>query len=263
MEKQSKSISTKSIAICTALPGASVDVQYMRSVVELISLLREEGYDAHTISATDSSSMSRAKNSLISMALKEVDLHGVLLISPDQSFDAKDVVTMVTSGKKVIAAAAPTKYLNWNQIRSAALMGRDNLELYSGAFSLEFFPGDQIDFSLNSAFKVKTVSSSLMYVAKETLDRLKPFCSTYMDNILATENVEEICEYFYSGKTSENILTSEDFNFCANLISSGEDIWVAPWVKIASAGFSRFVGSFSHSLELSSRVAEVTKATQG
>lgn len=262
MEEESQITSKKSIAICTGLSSVNVDVQYMKSVIELISFLKEEGYDPYTISAIDSTSTSKSKNFLISVALKDPNLHGVLLISPDQNFDSKDVVDMVKSGKKVIAAASPTKYVNWNQVRSAALMGRDNLELYSGSFSLEFLPGDEIDFSLDAPFKVKTVSSNLMYISKESLEALKSSCNTYIDGTMPSENREEISEYFYTSKNSENILTSEDFNFCNNWRSLGEDLWVAPWVKVQSSGSFRFVGSFSHSLELSSRVSEITKANQ-
>jgi len=262
MEKDPKMSDRKSIAICTALPDSSVDVQYMRSITELISSLTEEGYDPYTVSSMDFTSMSKAKNFLISVALKESNLHGVLLVSPDQSFDSKDVVDMIKSGKQVIAAASPTKNINWNQVRSAALMGRDNLELYSGSFSLEFISGDEIDFSLNTPFKVKTISSNLMYISKESLERLKYLCSSYIDSSVGSEDKEEISEYFYTSKNSENISTSDDFNFCNNWRSLGEDVWVAPWVKVQSLGSFRFVGSFFHSLELSSRVSEITKANQ-
>jgi len=262
MEKEAQILDRKSIAICTALPGGSVDVQYMKSITELVSSLEEQGYSPYTISSMDPISTSKAKNFLISVALKEPNLHGVLLVSPDQSFDPKDVVDMIKSGKNVIAAASPTKYVNWDQVRSAALMGRDNLELYSGSFSLEFLPGDEINFSLNTPFKVKTISSNLMYISKESLEKLKSLCSSYINSSMSSEDKEEVCEYFYTSKNDENILIFEDFNFCNNWRSLGEDVWVAPWVKVQQSGSFRFVGSFSHSLELSSRVSEITKANR-
>lgn len=252
----------KLIAICTALPSVNVNVQYMASVTDLISLLKKEGYDPHTISAIDSYSISRAKNSLIAVALKQPNLHGVLFIDPDLAFDPQDVVNMITSNKNVIAAAVPSKSINWKQIRSAALMGRENLELYSGGFSVEFFADGNIDFSLDSPLKVKSVSSNLMYISKDALEKLKPACNQYSDVIDSSDKFEEVSEYFYASKNSEKVLTSEDFNFCGTCRKLDEDIWVAPWVKVQSSGSYTFLGNFFHSLELSSRVAEVTKANK-
>jgi hypothetical protein len=158
---------------------------------------------------------------------------------------------MVSSGKDLIGAIYPMKGINWDNVRRAALAGKENLEQYSGIFAVNVLP-ESMTFQAHQPIKVLDIGTGLMFITRRVFELLKPVCKSYINN--SHMNIlpfgERIVEYFTTTITDQELLLSEDYAFCAMWRSIGQDVWAAPWVKITHAGDYEFAGSFLHSLQL-------------
>lgn len=248
------------VAICTTMSGGVATQGYVTSILKIVDRLKSSGYTTvlHTIASDTSKSI--AKNLLIHDALKHEGLSGILFIDSDRSVDDSDVLSMVESGKDLIAAIVPQDLINWNNIRNAALTYAEDVSLYSGVFTIDFLDRDTV-VPYNDAFEVETVSSGLMYASKKVFTTVKTSCKNYLiDSLEVNAGSEEITEYFSSSIDEETKeLLSEDYNFCKKWRENSESIWAAPWVKSAKTSPQTFNGSFLHTLELASTVKKLTE----
>ena len=244
----------KKICIATPMYGGNAKSTYITSVSDLVYELASRGWSVVQLNIGNESLITRARNSLVHNFLQMEDMEGILFIDSDHGFVAKQVADMVESGKDVIGGIYPMKGINWEAVRKAALLGKQNLELYSGSFALNLLDEEQ-EFNVGEPLRVRDIGTGLMYVSRKVFETLKPRCKTYSANGKGSDVVmgEEVVEYF----TTEieeihgtRTLLSEDYAFCKMWREQGNDVWAAPWVRVTHSGDYSFSGSFLHSLEL-------------
>jgi len=74
---------------------------------------------------------------------------------------------------------------------------------------------------------------------------------------------DRIVEYFYTEIDKElDVLLSEDYAFCAKWRKMGNEVFVAPWVKITHVGHHVFSGNMMHSLMLQQEIRQAAEASQ-
>lgn len=240
------------IFIATPMYGGMAKSVYIASLSDLIRELSARGHTVSHTSITNESLITRARTTLANVFMKS-DFDALLFIDADHGFSAVDVVTMIESGKELIGAPYPMKIINWENVRKAALAGKQNLEAYSGAFTVNFLQEEQT-FKANEPFRVKDVGTGMMFIHRSVFEKLKEVCSTYKYNTLGGDFPfgEEMVEYFKTMITPEpeSILLSEDYAFCHMWRELGGDVWAAPWVGISHAGEYNFSGALLATLEL-------------
>jgi hypothetical protein len=214
---------------------------------------------------TNESLITRARNTLAHEFLNS-DADALLFVDGDHGFNSDDVVRMIESGKDVIGAIYPMKSINWENVRKAALAGKENLELYSGFFAINFLPESQ-SFKADEAFKVRDIGTGMLFITRNAFEQVKPVAKTYKNNsghhtIL---HGERIVEFFPTIITEEPeaVLLSEDYAFCHMYREVGGDVYAAPWVRITHAGEYNFSGNFLASLEIQGQYGESTDAPEG
>jgi hypothetical protein len=214
------------------------------------------------INLTNESLITRARNTLTYTFL-DSDCDALLFIDGDHSFDAEDVVRMVESGKDLIGAIYPMKSINWQAIRNAALLGKTNLEEYSGIFAVNMLDQSQT-FNKEEPFKVLDIGTGMMFITRKVFEQVKPLCKTYKSNSLGSSIPfgADVVEYFTTAINEKELLLSEDYAFCAMWRSLGNDVWAAPWVKITHAGEYNFSGNFVKTAELQAEVEAYNKKEQ-
>jgi hypothetical protein len=234
--------------------GGNAKSVYVTSLSNLTTKLALAGHTISQINLTNESLITRARNTLAhSFMLSDFD--ALLFIDGDHSFDADDIIKMVESGKDLIGAIYPMKSINWSAIKNAVLLGKENLEQYSGIFAVNMLDESQT-FNPNEPFKVLDVGTGMMFITRKVFEEVKPLCKTYKSNSIGSfiPFGDEVIEYFTTTITEKGLLLSEDYAFCAMWRSLGNDVWAAPWVKITHAGEYNFSGYFSKTVELQMEV---------
>jgi hypothetical protein len=246
------------IVIGTPMYGGNSKSVYVSCLTNLTGELAKAGHSVNIMSITNESLITRARNTLAHMFMKS-DADALLFIDGDHGFVAEDVVKMVNSGKDLIGAIYPMKSINWDNVRKAALAGKENLELYSGNFAVNFLPDSQT-FQANEPFKVRDVGTGMMFIRRNVFEEMakSDLVKKYKNNSPSVEIPmgEEIDEYFttYITPEPESILLSEDYAFCDIWRKLGHDAWAAPWVRITHAGEFNFPGYFLSTLEIQGQV---------
>jgi len=245
------------IFIATPMYGGIAKTQYTISMQNMIVKLSQRGHSISTTTIGNESLITRARNTLAHKFIKS-DCDALLFVDADHGWDADDVVRMVESGKDFIGAIYPMKGINWENVRLAALAGRQNLEAYSGYFAINLNKEDQT-FDENEPFKVKDIGTGMLFITRKVFETVAPLCKQYKNNNVGNTGVdfgEMITEYFTTFIDEGDILLSEDYAFCRLWQQTGGEVWSAPWVKITHAGDYNFAGNFARMLE----IQEVRKA---
>lgn len=237
--------------IGTPMYGGNAKAVYVTSLIRLVSYLSAAGHEVVQNTMSNESLITRARNSIAHQFMSG-DYDALLFIDSDHEFDPLDVVKMIQSGKDLIGAIYPMKSINWDAVRKAALLGKENLEDYAGFFAVNF-ASPTISFNPNEPFEVKDIGTGMMFITRKVFEDLAPHCKKYRNNaIKSSMNFgEEIIEYFPTFIDENGILLSEDYAFCRMWKDIGGQVWAAPWVKISHAGDYKYTGSFVQSILLS------------
>lgn len=238
--------------ICVATPmyGGNAKSMYVASTIELLNKLAINGHQVFQTVITNESLITRARNSLVHEFLKS-DADAILFIDADHGFIADDILRMIESGKDLIGGIYPMKAINWNNVRKAALAGKENLEEYAGFFAVNFLSEAQT-FQYYEPFKVRDVGTGMMFITRKVFEELKPVCNKYKNNSISNGRIEDtyITEYFTTTIDPDGeILLSEDYAFCRMWRELGNDVYAAPWVRLTHAGDYNFSGNFLKMLE--------------
>lgn len=253
------------ICIATPMYGGNAKSVYVACVSDLTQKLARAGHISYQVSMTNESLITRARNTLAHEFLKS-DADALLFIDGDHGFNVDDIIKMVNSGKDVIGAIYPMKSINWENVRKAALAGKENLELYSGFFAVNFLP-EQQTFKGDEPFKVRDIGTGMLFIHRRAFEQIKPLVKTYRNNAAhnSIEMGERIHEFFPTLITEEPeaVLLSEDYAFCHLYRESGGDVYAAPWVRISHAGEYNFSGNFLATLEIQQQYAHIEAPVEG
>ena len=239
------------IFIGTPMYGGMAKNNYVIGLQNLIVKLSQNGHQITTTTVANESLITRARNTIVHKFLK-TDADALLFIDADHGFNPDDIVKMIESEKELIGAPYPMKGINWENVRLAALAGKQDLEAYSGFFAMNLLKENQT-FDVNEPFKVKDIGTGMLFIKREVFEKLKPICETYNHNSVGDLGIqfgEEITEYFFTKIDENKILLSEDYAFCRMWQDQGGEVWSAPWVRITHSGDYNFAGRFANMLEI-------------
>jgi hypothetical protein len=239
------------IYISTPMYGGMAKNSYTISLQNLIVTLSRAGHTIMTSTIGNESLITRARNTLAHKFM-ETDFEALLFIDSDHGWDANDVLRMIESGKDFIGAIYPMKGINWENVRLAAQLGKEDLDKYSGHFAINLLKGPQT-FNPNEPFKVQDIGTGMLFLTRKVFEDLKPHCKQYKNNNVGDTGIQfhdMITEYFTTTIDENSILLSEDYAFCRMWQGIGGEVWAAPWVQITHSGDYSFSGQFSKTVEL-------------
>lgn len=245
--------------IATPMYGGNCKGVYLDGVMALTFELARQGYQVSFSKIYNESLITRARNNLV-YEFEKSGADALLFIDADEGFNHMDVIKMIESGKDVIGAIYPMKNINWENVRRAAVEGKDNLADYSGFFAMNMLPGENT-FRLSEPVPVTEVGTGMLFIKKEVFEIMKPHCNNYMLNTStgAFDPNQIVTEYFKTDITDDGILLSEDYWFCRKYRELGGEVFAAPWVQIVHAGEYIFNGSFAATMMLTADKVEEDK----
>lgn len=238
----------KTIFIATPMYGGMCTSAYTQSLIHLCMHLIDSGYKVGFGFVQNESLITRARNALVYRFLQS-GADFLLFIDADHRFDASDVRRMIEEDEDIICAIPPKKTINWPAISRAANHNMGDPRLFAGEFVINAAPG--IGISKDEKFEILHGGTGLMLIKRSVFEKMQPHCNSYINNNSREdmENNIQIVEFF---KTSikDNVLLSEDYDFCSAWRQLGGKIYAAPWVKITHVGNHEFSGSWGAQFEL-------------
>ena len=242
------------VRIATPMYGGNCKGIYVDGVLALTFQLAQKGYQVSFSKIYNESLITRARNNLVhEFMTSNADV--LLFIDADEGFNAADVVRMLESGKDVIGGIYPMKNFNWENIRKAALAGKENLAEYSGIFAMNLVPGTT-QIRVNEPMPVTEVGTGLMAIKRSVFEKMEPECPKYAlngsDAQFDFNNM--VTEYFATSITEQGILLSEDYHFCRKWREMGGEVYAAPWVVVDHAGEYVFNGRYVSELQLNAEI---------
>jgi len=232
----------KTILVATPMYGGMCTAAYTESMLALQHVLLAHGYGFGFATVQNESLITRARNELVNQFLK-TQYDYLLFIDADHRFDPFGIIKMIEEDVDIICAIPPKKTINWETVKRAHELGFDALPFFSGNFVVSMENGQSI--YLDQKFEITYGGTGLMLIKRHVFDIMQHECSWYYKNnsMEDVKNKVVITEFF---KTSikENILMSEDYDFCNRWTSMGGKIYAAPWLKITHIGTYEFSGSW-------------------
>jgi hypothetical protein len=250
------------VLIATPLYGGMAQAAYMRSILDLVILLRSEGIGVEWHYLAHESLIPRARNSLVHTFLTECPTCSHLLfVDADVGFKAPDVLAMLRSGKEVVGAPYVKKGVNWNNVAAAVKAQPEeppsSLARVMGYYVINFAAGTQ-QISLDKPVEVKEIGTGLLLIARPVFGRL---AAAYPQRKYTNDEGDpntSVWAFFDAGiDAASGRYLSEDYFFCHLWRAIGGTVWLCPWVKTTHTGPYDFPGDL---VEVARRLGRLFQA---
>ena len=247
-----------SVFVATPMYGGMAHGLYIKSCLDLQSLLRNYGVEVKFSFLFNESLITRARNYLVDEFLRSDCTH-LLFIDSDIHYNPQDVVALLALDKDVAGAPYPKKSINWGSVAAAARNHPDmppgELEGLVGEYVFNVVKGTQ-QFSVTDPLEVLEIGTGFMMVKREVFSKLaeafpliryRPdhvgqanfdgsrYIHAYYDTVI--DSAESI-----TGGGSDRYL-SEDYMFCQMWRKIGGQIFLCPWMKTQHIGTYAFTGN--------------------
>ena len=244
--------------VATPMYGGVNHGMYMKSCLDLQSILTRYGVEVKFSFLFNESLITRARNYLVDEFLRSDCTH-MLFIDSDIHFNPQDVIALMALDKDVIGGPYPKKSINWGAVATAARNNPDmeprELESLVGEYVFNVVKGTS-KFHVTEPLEVMEIGTGFMMIKREVfkkmeeaypLIRYKPdhvgqanfdgsrYIHAYFDTVIDTK--ESI-----TGGGSDRYL-SEDYMFCQMWRKIGGEIYLCPWMKTQHIGTYAFTGN--------------------
>jgi|APGre2960657423_1045063.scaffolds.fasta_scaffold45965_2 hypothetical protein len=253
------------VFIATPMYGGSAQASYLRSLVELVVMLRDNNYGVEFQYISHESLITRARNSMVDAFLACAHCTHLLFLDADIGFFPEDVVRMLSSNKSLCGAAYPKKGgINWRSVAALArkdpTLPSDELAHVSGTYVINFIEGTQ-EITLDEPVEVKELGTGLMLIQRNVFSQLAaayPAKSYIPEGREGDAAAKRVWAFFDTAidPVSGRYL-SEDFVFCGLWRALGGQVWLCPWVRTTHTGPFELKGDLR---EVSQRLGSLVHA---
>lgn len=229
------------VFIATPMYGGQCNGVFTKSLIALIDMLRASGHESVFYDLYNESLITRARNTLTAEFLNTDATH-LLFIDADQGFSSEGIVQMIAEDVPVLGAAVPMKGINWERVKKAALDGKPNLDQHTAIYNLNITKQEDLDTLRSNPTKiipVHNIGTGLMLIQRHVFEELKDSVEIYLTDQPKMYSIEKNSEVynFWTLSVDENKrLLSEDYNFCKLWRNKGNEVYLAPYVKVVHAG---------------------------
>lgn len=237
------------VTIATPMYGGQCTGIFAKSLLNAFLELPKAGIQVSFIDLYNESLITRARNTLTKIFLNGTSDY-LLFIDADQSFRHQDIIRMIKADKDIIGAPVPMKGINWDNVRQAAINGRDDLSEYSGIFNVNFLPGflESGTIKLGEPAEVMHIGTGMMMIKRSVFETLSEHAEEYVYNgsTIVRGDIragETVIKNFWETKIVDNILLSEDYNFCSMWRANGGNIYVDLLSSVIHMGTYPFSGN--------------------
>ena len=232
------------LAIGTPMYGGGCTSEYTQSLIDLTINVKNSGGEITSIFLGNESLIQRGRNTIAYHFLNTTATH-LMFIDADIKFRPKDIARMIAADKELIIGPVPLKGINWEQVRTAALEGKQNLSDHTGVYNINHLPGHSME-NEDTPFEIEHGGAAFMLIKREVFEQLIPHTPTYTNGGVTIPNGTEIYDFFrVEINNNTRHLLSEDYFFCESYRRIGGKVWCAPWCETGHFGSYLFNGKYS------------------
>lgn len=249
------------VLIATLCPGATVSVEHYLSVIETLSVFKQELPEVEfKIGNIATSVGSYARNALASKVLNDRSFSHILFIDGDLGFHPSLIVRMLAFGKPVVGCVHPEKRFDYKRFHNSRLAADDaQIARYvatdcvgggSAVITTAGPKGERQPQFVDGFVRVNYASASLLLIRRDALLLMKErFPEIWLEDSGA--NYREsglqggVLQCFASFPGPDGVFLRDDFAFCRRWIDGcAGEIWSCIDESIVRAGDEPFIGQY-------------------
>lgn len=247
-----ETLSGKKLFCCTPMYGGQCYGTYMKSCLDLQSICSQYGVEVKFSFLFNESLIQRARNYLTDEFMRS-DCSHMLFIDSDISFNAIDIIAMLSLDYDVSGAPYPKKSINWKNIKKAIMKNPnidDGILAKLGGDVVFNAIANTTSFSVADPVEVAELGTGLLMFKRETFEKYDiayPHRKYRPDHIgtLFFDGSREITSYFnVEIDPVSKRLISEDYKICHELRDIGVKIMMLPFMETTHTGTYTYQGSF-------------------
>ena len=117
----------RKIFVATPMYGGMCTGHYTIATINTINNLRKRKVEAFLANLMNESLITRARNELVRMFLKNTDCTHLMFIDADMYFEADAVGRLLDADRDIVCALYPKKEISWDRVRQAVEMNRKTI----------------------------------------------------------------------------------------------------------------------------------------
>lgn len=239
------------IFFATPCYGGQLTDQFFLSMFRLTQALNHYKINYRITTLRNESLVTRARNILTAMFL-ESDCTHLMFIDADIEFEPDSVIRMLAMNKPLIAAAYPKKTIDWDNVRKAAIEGKDDISKYSAQYAINLKFKDPRTRELNvdnGAIEVMDASTGFFLVQRIVFEKMiQAYPELHYKNDSSIDpKFNPHCYALFDTwlDPDDNRYLSEDYTFCRRWQKIGGKIWLDPNTRLSHVGAFTFPGDVS------------------
>jgi hypothetical protein len=238
-----------SLFIASPCYGDKVTVPYMRSILDLLKLLRQKGirYMHYTLS-TDSL-VTRARNSCVAAFLSQPGFTHMIFIDVDIAFTASSIFKLLDADKDIVGGIYPKKKLDMRKLIHALENNVSDPETVSSDYVVSMENKQQHIVS-NGLLEVDEIGTGFLMIKRSVFERIISKEGDSIKYIPLMTTVAQSPGNFYAFFHTDidpvtNHYLSEDYWFIKKFIRDyGGKVYADINISLTHCGIMKFDGSF-------------------
>tara|TARA_R100000734_G_C3303339_1_gene93851 strand:+ start:134 stop:958 length:825 start_codon:yes stop_codon:yes gene_type:complete len=240
----------QSILIATPMYGGMCTGHYTIATINTINNLRERKVEAFLANLMNESLITRARNELVRMFLKNTDCTHLMFIDADMYFEADAVGRLLDADRDIVCALYPKKEISWDRVRQAVEMNRKDLSYYASEFVLNLPHGKtKVELDKSGLLEVRHAGTGFMLIKREVFEKLEQHVPEYRSSTLQDPTGKYIKpivrQYFDTSIDNTGALLSEDYHFCELWREHGGKVFVDLNIHLKHIGTHSFEGDLN------------------
>ena len=244
------SLTGKSLAVMAPMYGGMCMNNFFNAAISLKELLLKKEVQHSFLSVSNESLVTRARNKLVDLYLKNTEHTHAVFIDADIGFDPHDILRLLDLD--IVGAPCSQKTIRWDRVQKAIAKGRryqpEELSLIGGqfVFNPEHFNGKR-EMQIGEPNEMKHIGTGIMMVRRNVFER---FEEEYPDRWYESRGSDPadlpgpIHEFFKSAVNAETrYYDSEDYWFCNDCKAMGFKVWICPWMVTTHMGTYAFTAN--------------------
>lgn len=214
------------LAIFTSFYSHIAYAPYIRSLATTLGVLSKLGIDHEYLMRPSDFHIERAVNNTLTEVMERGDFTDILTIDSDESWEAADVVRMLTYPEEIVGAAYRMKN-KWEDY-TGSIMYEDGLPL--GRMLPDGKP----------LLRASRVAGGFM---RTKVSALRKFHDAYPD--LRSEEPDGVKTQFFTRILRDGVMHCQDMAFSRLMGECGVELWIDPSIKVGHWGMTCYDGDFS------------------
>ena len=244
------SLKGKSLSVLTPMYGGTCMNNYFNSCLTLKELFGKYEIDHSFISTVNESLVTRARNRLADVYLKEKEHTHAVYIDSDIGYNPQDILRLLELDLDIVGAPCSQKKIRWDKIqgmfhRNHRDYTADEISRAAGhpVFNPEPFEGLK-EFVLTEPQEMRHVGTGLLMIRRNVFEK---FMEVYSDRWYESRGSDDsdlpgqVFDFFRIGIDPETRqYDSEDYCFCQDCKALGFKVWICPWMCTTHMGSYTF-----------------------